>query len=819
MLLTCTERPLKPRSLRAALSAATVTGTLVAALFISPLAQAADEKPLVADFTEQMTLNDGYFDFYYAADAGKIYLDIPKQSQPFIFQTSLPWGLGSNDIGLDRGQLGDTQLASFHIQGDKVLLLAHNTRYRASSRNQAERDSVDQAFADGALQGFKVVAKDADSVLIDYTPYLLTDVHGISDRLAATNQGDFKADSERSVVYPERSKAFVDNTELEAKVTFVGKAEGRYVRQVAANSNALTLHLHHSFIRLPDDQYQAREFHPNSGFWAETFIDYSAPLGEDIETQVIPRHRLHKKDPIAARSEAQQPIIYYLDPGAPEPVKSALQEGGRWWSEAFEAIGFENAFQVKTLPADADPMDVRYNVIQWVHRATRGWSYGSSVIDPRTGEIMKGHVTLGSLRVRQDMKIAEGLLGPFNKDNREQLRQDIEAMALARIRQLSAHEIGHTLGIAHNFAASAQDRASVMDYPHPLITLTTEGRISLQNAYDVGLGQWDKQVIAYGYSDFGGMPSEPEQLARILQTNKELGLNFISDRDARPASGAHPTAHLWDNGSDPVTELQRLLTVREHVLNDFDRGQLAADKPLSDLQEVLVPMYLLHRYQTEAAVKWVGGVNYRYYMNDERPDDYQKIGAADQQRALEQVLKTARYSGLQLPDQVKQLMVPLAYGSADNRERFEGRTGLIPDPVSWAASAADFSLQLLFNSARLNRLQQQHTMDTDIPSAAGLFNQVAASFLQDWQQQPDDSLRQRLLTTAFNAMVKASQAEQLAPEVHLALRSALQTQQRKLADQKTALTRQLAAQLKAFLDDGEWPDSYQPHPLPPGSPI
>ncbi|MGM0481085.1 MAG: zinc-dependent metalloprotease [Pseudomonadota bacterium] len=819
MLLTCTHRNPTPHRLRSALSAVTAAVTLSASLVISPAALAAEETPLVAEFTEHMSLNDGYFDFYHDSADGKIYLDIPKQGQPFIFQTSLPWGLGSNDIGLDRGQLGDTQLASFHIEGDKALLLAHNTRYRASSSNQAERDSVDQAFADAALQGFEVVASDADSVLVDYTPYLLSDVHGVSQRLADREQGEFKADSERSVVYPQRSKAFVDNTELEAKVTFVGEAEGRYVRQVAADSNALTLHLHHSFIRLPDDQYQARQFHPNSGFWAETFVDYSAPLGEDIENQVIPRHRLHKKDPIATRSEARQPIIYYLDPGAPEPVKSALLEGGRWWAEAFQAIGYDKAFQVKTLPADADPMDVRYNVIQWVHRATRGWSYGSSIVDPRTGEIIKGHVTLGSLRVRQDMKIAEGLLGPFDEENRAQLRQDIKAMALARIRQLSAHEIGHTLGLAHNFAASAQDRASVMDYPHPLVTLTTDGDISLRKAYDVGLGKWDKQAIAYGYSDFAGMPSEPQQLASILQTNKQLGLAFISDRDARPASGAHPTAHLWDNGSDPVTELQRLLTVRDQVISQFDQGQLAADKPLSDLQEVLVPMYLLHRYQTEAAVKWLGGMQYRYYINDERPSDYQMVGPADQQRALEQVLKTVRYPALQLPSQIQQLMVPLAYGSDDNRERFNGRNGLIPDPVSWAASAADLSLQLLFNSARLNRLQQQHAINADVPSAAALFNQVAAALLQDWRQQPQDSLRQRLLTTAFNAMVKATEAEQLAPEVHLALRSALQTQQRKLADQETALTRQLAAQLQRYLDDGEWPDSYQPQPLPPGSPI
>lgn len=788
------------------------------ALLVSP-ATLAQSVPTIDSYTDKMVPNPGYFDFYHDGNNGKIYLAIPRQPQRFIFQTSLPWGLGSNDIGLDRGQLGQTQLASFHLRGERALLIAHNTQFRASSQNLAERSSVNEAFADSALYGFDIVAANQQKVLIDYTPYLLSDVHGVAERLKATEQGQYKAAPERSVIYPVRSKAFVDNTELEAKVTFVGNGEGRYVNQVAADSDALTLHLHHSFIRLPDDSYKPRKFHPNSGFWAQSYRDYSAPLGSDMDVKVIPRHRLNKSDPIASESPAREPIVYYLDPGAPEPVKTALLEGARWWQQAFAELGYQEAFQVKVLPDGADPMDVRYNVIQWVHRATRGWSYGSSIIDPRSGEIIKGHVTLGSLRVRQDMKIAAGLLAPYQQNNSAELQQKIEAMALARIRQLSAHEIGHTLGIAHNFAASTQDRASVMDYPHPLVTLTTDGDISLADAYDVGIGEWDKQVIAYGYSDFGGMPAEHEQLQRILAKNQELGLQFISDRDARPTSGAHPSAHLWDNGSDPVTELQRLLTVREHVLNNFGQGQMKADQPLSDLQEVLVPMYLLHRYQTQAAVKWLGGVNYRYYMNDSAPTDYQPVGAANQQRALKQLLQTVRYHHLQLPESVQQLMVPLAYGSNNNRERFKGRTGLIPDPISWAASAADFSLQLMFNSARLNRLQQQHQHNSKVPSASGLLNQVAEQLLNDWQQAPQDNLRQRLVVTAVNAMVNASQQQQLAPEVQLAVRSSLALQQRKLANAEHSFAQQLASQIERFLTNGDWPEGYQPEPLPPGSPI
>lgn len=791
---------------------------LLLVLLMSITAQAKTELPGIDEFTSSFQEQPGFFTFYHDKTNAKFYLQVPRQGSQFIFQTSLPWGLGSNDVGLDRGQLGETRLASFHVEGNKALLVQHNTEFRAQTRNQAERSSVDQAFADAVLYGFDVVASNDERVLIDYTPYLLSDVHGVSKRLQQTEQGQFKADTSRSVIYPERSKAFAENTELEAKVTFVGEGKGQWINQVAANADAISLHLHHSFIKLPDAAYQPRDFHPNSGFWAHSFKDYAAPLGESMTVQYIPRHRLNKKDPIASQSEAREPIVYYLDPGAPEPVKTALLEGARWWAKGFEELGYDNAFQVKVLPDDADPMDVRYNVIQWVHRATRGWSYGSSVIDPRTGEIIKGHVTLGSLRVRQDMKIAEGLLTPFIEDASE-LKEAVRNMALARIRQLSAHEIGHTLGIAHNFAASTTDRASVMDYPHPLVNLTTEGTLSLNNAYTEGLGIWDKQVLAYGYSDFGGMPSSSEQLTRILEKNKTLNLSFISDQDARPASGAHPLAHLWDNGSDPVTELERLLSVRQHVLDNFSKDMLQPEQPLSQLQAIFVPVYLLHRYQTEAAVKWLGGVNYRYYMADDAADDYQPVSAARQQRALKQLLKTIQADSLRVPSHVKQWLVPASYGENPSREYFDGKTGLIPDTVSMAASAADHSLKLMLNSQRLNRLVQQHAENDRVPSPAQLMSEIFNTVFNDWDNAKSDPLLQRLLTTAVNAEVKAVKNTRLAAETRLMMRAELVKQQKQLSQSTSLLLQQLANDLERFLADGEWPEQYEPEALPPGSPI
>jgi len=781
------------------------------ALASSTAAQSETASSAVAEFTAKLQAHEGFFTFYHDQANGKIYLQVPRQSAAnqaqFIFQTSLPWGLGSNDIGLDRGQLGATRLASFLIEGNKVLLIQHNTQFRANTDNPAERASINEAFADSVIAGFEVVAADAQHVIIDYTPFLLSDTHGVTQRLRDTKQGQYRLSSDKSVIYPQRSKAFPDNTELEAKVTFSGEGTGNFVRSVAADADHITLHLHHSFIRLPDDQYTPRKFHPQSGFWAESHYDYAAPLGEPLQVQYIPRHRLSK----------EQPIIYYLDPGVPEPVKTALLEGARWWAEAFAAIDYPEGFQVRELPANADPMDVRYNVIQWVHRATRGWSYGSSIIDPRTGEIIKGHVTLGSLRVRQDMLIAQGLLAPYaaeSKEQQQQLEQAIEAMALNRIRQLSAHEIGHTLGIAHNFAASANDRSSVMDYPHPFVTIDTQNdKLKLNDAYTNRIGLWDMQVVAYGYGN--------GDLDQVLAQNKRLGLQFISDRDARAAGGAHPDAHLWDNGSDAVTELERLLAVRQTALQQFGLGNLANGRPLSELQNVLVPVYLLHRYQAEAAVKMLAGMHYDYAVKsaDSKAVQTRPVNASQQQRALQVLSNTLSAKTLALPEHLHSLLLPSAYGESYDRERFSGLTGVTVDTDTMAASAARFVLDLMLHPQRLERLQQQHSREGAIPDVTKVLSAIAEAAIQPAQNNKASSLQQRLAFESLGAVVRAYQHDNSSAAVKAALYSFLQHQQQQWQQAAPSAHRDYAVfALQQWADGKPWP--LQPAPaLPPGSPI
>jgi hypothetical protein len=682
------------------------------------------------DFIKEKTLQQGYFSFYHDEEEGKVYLQIEKFDQTFLFQSSLPHGIGSNDIGLDRGQLGDTRLVKFERVGNKVFLRQLNPYYRADSNNPLEQQAIDEAFASSIIWGFKVAASTKNKsnkptkVLIDYTPFLLSDIHNISESLKKKKQGNFKIDSTRSGLYAKRTKAFPNNTELEATVTYKGSGAGDYLKSVTPDASSITVNLHHSLIKLPDDKYQTRQFHPYSGYWAIDYADYASAIDEPLIKRLIPRHRLTKKDPEAQSSKAVEPIIYYLDAGVPEPVRTALIDGAMWWQQAFAQIGYEDAFQVKMLPEDADPMDVRYNVIQWVHRATRGWSYGSSVIDPRTGEIIKGHVTLGSLRVRQDYLIALGLTSPFveNDTGKPTDTSTMKAMALARIRQLSAHEVGHTLGIAHNFAASVNDRASVMDYPHPFITLDAQGEIDLSQAYKENIGLWDKYVIAYGYGDYqkNEALNEEEQLIELVSKTQEQGLLYVSDPDARPRSGAHNTGHLWDNGSNAAQELLRVMTVRAKALENFGLHSIAPNTPLSELEKALVPIYNFHRYQVEATAKLIAGVDYAYDVkisnsvstnltvkNNEESGGVEAVSGAMQQQALSALLSTLDPDFLTLSTDIIRLIPPKAYGYYRDRESFASQTGLTFDAVSAAQASAKHTLLFMLNSERLARLQQQ----------------------------------------------------------------------------------------------------------------
>ena len=662
--------------------------------------------PSILDNTELYT---GFFNFNYHSQKDELLLSVDKLNQEFLYVNSLSQGIGSNDIGLDRGQLGNERIVYFTKTGNKLLLVQPNLKYRSTSDNPLEQRSIKEAFAKSVLYSFPIEERINGSYIINLTSFLLEDAHGVSKRLKQRKQGVFKIDKDRSAVYLDRTKAFPLNIEFDMLLTFTGSDPGNLLRSVTPTPNAITVNQHHSFVALPDSDYETRKFDPRSGVNALSFYDYSTPVNESTQKQYIYRHRLEKKDPSAEISEAIEPIIYYLDNGTPEPVRSALIEGGSWWNQAFESIGYKDAFQVKILPDDADPLDVRYNVIQWVHRSTRGWSYGSSVSDPRTGEIIKGHVSLGSLRIRQDFMIALGLTeAPFDPTNNKE-HAALE-LALARIRQLSAHEIGHTLGFAHNFAASAKSRTSVMDYPHPYLTLEDD-KINYSKAYEIGIGSWDKVIVGYAYSDFPDDIDKSKELNLLLENSLKEGHLFISDSDARPIGGAHPKAHLWDNGSSATDELNVLMQIRSKALNQLSLNHIKEGAPYSDLEDLFVPMYLLHRYQVEAVVKMIGGIDYNYAVKGSIPFSVEVVSPTQQRNALLEYLNALNPKALKIPSHLNKLLHPRSFSNPRTRENFLSQTGVTFDYLGIATSLSDALIGMLLHPERANRLVMQFGFD------------------------------------------------------------------------------------------------------------
>jgi len=647
----------------------------------------------------------GYFNFYYDNSTDKLFLDIDKLNTEFLYVSALSQGVGSNDIGLDRGQLGGGRVVKFVKMGPKIMMIQPNLDYRAISNNTDETNSVKEAFAKSVLFGFKIKETKNGHYLVDATQFFMRDVHGVADRLRQTKQGQYSLDKSKSAFNIKRTKAFPKNDEFDVMLTFKGKPKGYYIRSVVPTPSLVTVYQHHSFVELPDNHYKKRAFDPRTSSYNFSYLDYATPINKSIVKRYITRHRLEKKYPNKAKSEAIEPIVYYVDRGAPEPVRSALIEGASWWNQAFEAAGYKNAFQVKVLPKGADPLDLRYNVIQWVHRSTRGWSYGGSIIDPRTGEIIKGHVSLGSLRIRQDFLIASALKAQYKNGN----DNDNEALqlALARIRQLAAHEVGHTLGFSHNFAASVNGRASVMDYPHPYVTVKN-GQLDFSQAYDTGIGEWDKVAVTYAYASYT-QNEEDKLLNGILKAEKK-GLKFLSDSDARPISGASPIAHLWDNGKSATAELKRLLGVRKIAMQNFSLDNIKKGQPYSDLEDVFVPLYFLHRYQAEATVKLIGGLDYNYAVKGSLLIN-KEVSPNDQREALNGLMQSIDVNTLAIPPRIRNLFPPRAFGYRKGRESFKGKTGLVFDDLSAVETAAEMPIAMLLNPQRAARLVQQKSKE------------------------------------------------------------------------------------------------------------
>ena len=772
---------------------------------------------LISNFSfSQETDYQGFMDFSYNDDSGKIILEIDNLDNEFLYINSLSRGVGNNDLGLDRGQLGNSRIVYFTKRGNKILLIQPNLRYISNSSNELENKAVEEAFARSVLFGFEIVEKSTDSYKIDLTPFLLNDAHGVSQRLRFSNSGSYSLNKSMSAVDLERTKAFPNNIEFDVLLTFTGNPSGSLVRSVTPTASNLTVNQHHSFVKLPDDNYNKRKFDPRSGSNPFIVYDYSTPIDEKLEQRFIVRHRLNKKNPNDEMSEPVEPIIYYIDNGTPEPVKTALIEGGNWWNQAFESAGYKNAFRIEVLPEDADPMDVRYNLIQWIHRSTRGWSYGASIVDPRTGEIIKGQVSLGSLRVRQDYMILSGLVDNPNDIQNKSL---IKKTSLDRIRQLSAHEIGHTLGFAHNYISSANNRSSVMDYPHPKIDLV-DGKISIADAYSENIGDWDKVSVEYAYRDFPNTKNENNELDKIINEAQKNSLYFLSDSDSRPVGSANPFSHLWDNGELPYKELNKLLKVRDLALKNIDLDNLVDGEPYDRIEDILVPIYMLHRYQIEAAAKAIGGVDYLYFVKNNNNDKVKFVDSKLQRKSLESLLSVLKPKNLVLPNNLFDILSPRSFRNPRTRENFVSNTGVAFDYINTSSSLINHTLTFLLNPERINRINQQNIFGDNILTLENYLAEISKSIfdnkkLNTYEESVNKNTSSLYLDHLFMAFNNSS-TNDLSKSIILA---SIMDTMKNLSTNPNNYNRFLINKIDGFLNN---PDQYKPiekTKIPDGSPI
>lgn len=797
---------------------------LAAALPLGPLAAQSGPQEVAAPAGET-----GLVPVRTDAAKGRILLTLPRPAEDgvalrVLYTTALRTGLGSAPLVLDRGKIGNTQLLAFRRIGGKIAVQYENPRFRNASGGADRQKAVASDFGISTMWLTDIAETLPDGrIVIDIAPFLAMDTLGIAPSLnleldslgigtsASLGGKGFRLDDKLSLADPASVKLFPDNLEIDAVQTYVSDNPGAEVENIVPDPKKVTLSVHHSFVRLPAPGFRPLPFDTRLGGIATQAVDFGVPLGAAVVTDLANRFRLEKVDPAAARSRVKKPIIYYLDRNTPEQIRPALLEGIGWWSQAFEAAGFIDAFKVELLPEGADPLDVRYNMVNWVDRATRGWAYGQQIVDPRTGEIVKGMVVLGSLRARQDIQIFQALVGAGELNSGGP--NDPVKVALDRLAQLGAHEVGHTLGFAHNFAASTQDRASVMDYPPPRIGLV-DGKPDLSDAYAKGIGSWDTATVRWLY----GEASEAEVATAAA------AFRFVQDDNARAPDTAYAYGGLWDDGADPTGELNRLMQVRAAALSRFGLGALAPGEPVANLRRRFVPLWLLHRYQLVATAKQVGGVDFTYAVNGSGREAAQPVAPAQQRAALDAILATLKPEALRVPPALLPLLSSAPNGTYDRQyetEIFATAGGPVFDPLVAADAAAQLTVQTLLAPRRLARMVAQQQGDPAMPGVGEVLDRLTGMVLAS----TTDDLGRRIAYRTLATMAQVARRGDTTPEVAAAIDQSLTDISASLAKRKgSASERAWALSLSRRLRDaGEREKLAASLPrmvnVPPGDPI